>query len=95
MGTNWGHELEKGVPYLYLFWKDLPSGTEEEWELDIADIYNRYHVVPELFLNVEVALANDDFVWLLVDLATDRGMRHALLAGECKATLQLDDLGLR
>ena len=79
VGTNWGHELEKGVPYLYLFWKDLPSGTEEEWELDIAYIYNRYHVVPELFLNVEVALANDDFVWLLVDLATDRGMRHALL----------------
>ena len=20
VGTNWGHELEKGVPYLYLFW---------------------------------------------------------------------------
>ena len=87
VGTCPGWKLENGVSSLYLFWKDLPGVTWEEWTLDVSDITGTLPGGGEdsldSFQDIEVMLARGNRLWILAELNL-----HPW--GYCRALLEAD-----
>ena len=89
IGAYQEDELKDGVQVLYLYWKALPDGEDDEWALDISEVTGR---LPggedelDSFQNIEAVMARGNRLWILAELNLHPwGYCHALLEADVEA----------
>lgn len=86
IGAYQEDELKDGVQVLYLYWKALPDGEDDEWALDISEVTGR---LPggedelDSFQDIEAVMARGNRLWILAELNL-----HPW--GYCRALLEAD-----
>ena len=71
IGAYQEDELKDGVQVLYLYWKALPDGEDDEWALDISEVTGR---LPggedelDSFQDIEAVMARGNRLWILAEL---------------------------
>ena len=89
IGAYQEDELKDGVQVLYLYWKALPDGEDDEWALDISEVTGR---LPggedelDSFQDIEAVMARGNRLWILAELNLHPwGYCHALLEADVEA----------